>query len=70
MGLIYTYATKQAVEDSILDLISAVTSKEARNIIPVYLTKAVLDRYVEVPSGMEGEQDVSGRLWDILFQSW
>ncbi len=67
MELIYSYTTKQAVEDGLLVLIPADTSKEAGITFPVYLTKAVWDKYVEVPSGMEGEQDESGRLWDILW---
>ena len=67
MELIYSYTTKQAVEDGLLVLIPADTSKEAGITFPVYLSKAVWDKYVEVPSGMEGEQDESGRLWDILW---
>jgi hypothetical protein len=67
MELIYSYTTKQAVEDGLLVLIPADTSKEAGITFPVYLSKAVWDKYVEVPASMEGEQDVSGRLWDILW---
>ena len=67
MELIYSYTTKQAAEDGMLVLIPADTSKEAGITFPVYITKAVWDKYVEVPSGMEGEQDESGRLWDILW---
>jgi hypothetical protein len=67
MELIYSYTTKQAVEDGLLVLIPAATSKEAGITFPVYLSKAVWDKYVEVPASMEGEQDVSGRLWDILW---
>ena len=67
MELIYAYTTKQAVEDGMLVLIPAVTSKEAGITFPVYLSQAVWSKYVQVPETLEGEQDESGRLWDILW---
>ena len=65
--IISTYTTKEAVEDGFLVRIEDDQSKEAGIKYPVYLTRSVWDKYVEVPEGMEGEQDQSGRLWDILF---
>ena len=67
MELIYSYTTKQAVEDGLLVLIPADTSKEAGITFPVYLSQAVWSKYVQVPETMKGEQDESGRLWDILW---
>lgn len=67
MKVISTYTTKEAVEDGFLVRINDEQSQEAGIKFPVYLTRSVWDKYVEVPEGMEGEQDQSGRLWDILF---
>ena len=39
--------------------------KEAGFRYPVALTRAVWREYVEVPAGVEG-QDEKGRLWDVL----
>ena len=65
--VISTYTTKQAVDDGFLVKVESAASKEAGIKFPVYMTRAVWDKYVEVPAGMEGFQDVSGRLWDILY---
>jgi hypothetical protein len=67
MKIISTYTTKEAVEDGFLVRVADGQSKEAGIKYPVYLTRAVWDKYVEVPTGMEAEQDVAGRLWDILW---
>jgi hypothetical protein len=67
MKLIYSYTTKEAVADGTLVSISQETSKEAGIRIPVYLSRAVFDRYVAVPEELKGEQDKDGRLWDILW---
>lgn len=67
MKIISTYTTKEAVADGYLVRVADGQSKEAGIMYPVYLTRAVWDKYVEVPAGMEGEQDLSGRLWDILW---
>ena len=61
------YSTKQAVDDGFLIQVDQEISKETGIRHPVYLTRAVWDKYVEVPRGMEGHQDQSGRLWDVLF---
>ena len=65
--VIDTYSTKQAVEDGFLVRVDHKISKEAGIKYPVYLTRAVWDKYVEVPEGFEGVQDLDGRLWDVLF---
>ena len=67
MKIISTYTTKEAVADGTLVLVADSESKEAGIKYPVYLTRAVWDKYVEVPAGMESEQNLSGRLWDILW---
>jgi len=67
MKIISTYTTKEAVADGYLVRVADGQSKEAGIKYPVYLTRAVWDKYVEVPAGMQGEQDLSGRLWDILW---
>ena len=67
MKIISTYTTKEAVEDGFLVRVADGQSKEAEIKYPVYLTRSVWDKYVEVPEGMEGEQDLTGRLWDILW---
>lgn len=65
--IISTYTTKNAVDDGYLVRVDEKSSKEAGIKFPVYLSRAVWDKYVEVPAGMEQEQDVSGRLWDVLW---
>ena len=67
MKIIFTYTTKEAVADGTLVRVSDYMSKECGIKYPVYLTRAVWDKYVKVPAGMEFEQDLSGRLWDILW---
>jgi hypothetical protein len=65
--VIDTYSTKQAVDDGFLVRVDQQISKEAGIKFPVYLTRAVWDKYVELPEGFEQEQDLDGRLWDVLF---
>jgi hypothetical protein len=67
LEVIYAYTTKQAVDDGFLVLVDPKIVKEAGIKYPVYLTRAVWDKYVEVPEGFEGLQDLDGRLWDVLF---
>tara|TARA_R110002050_G_scaffold274283_2_gene418649 strand:+ start:16 stop:450 length:435 start_codon:yes stop_codon:yes gene_type:complete len=64
---ISVYSTKQAVDDGFLIQVDQTVSKEAGIRLPVYLTRSVWDKYVEVSEGMEGHQDQAGRLWDVLF---
>ena len=65
--VIDTYSTKQAVEDGYLVRVDEKVSKEAGIKYPVYLTRAVWNKYVELPEGFEHVQDIDGRLWDVLF---
>ena len=65
--IVSTYSTKQAVDDGFLIKVDSEASKEAGIKFPVYLTRSAWDKYVEVPKGMEQLQNLSGRLWDVLF---
>ena len=62
--VIYAYTRSQAIEDGVLVNVTE-TSNEAGFKWPVALTRAVWCEYVEVPHGVEA-QDEAGRLWDIL----
>jgi len=65
--VIHRYTRAQAIEDG--ELVEVSKSDEAIETgikYPVALTRAVWDRYVEVPEGVWG-QDPKGRLWDILW---
>jgi hypothetical protein len=64
---IFTYTTKEAVEDGFLVEIDAEILSEAGIKFPVYLTRSVYDKYVSVPKELEHEQDFDGRLWDLLY---
>lgn len=66
-NVISTYTTREAVADGFLVRVEAEASKEAGIKYPVYMTRAVWGKYVEVPKGMEGIQNLSGRLWDVLY---
>ncbi|APW63519.1 DUF6573 family protein [Paludisphaera borealis] len=63
--LIHSYTRAQAIEDGTLVDVS-VRAKEAGFKIPVALTRAVWSRYVEIPAGVDC-QDEAGRLWDVLW---
>ena len=63
--LIYSYTRTQAIDDGELVDVSTV-AQEAGIKFPVALTRAVWDKYVEVPEGVTC-QDVNGRLWDIVW---
>jgi Family of unknown function (DUF6573) len=63
--LISSYSRAQAIEDGVLVDVTA-TAKEAGIRFPVALTRAVWSQCVEVPAGVQG-QDESGRLWDVLW---
>ncbi|HCY39958.1 MAG TPA: hypothetical protein DHV48_01130 [Prolixibacteraceae bacterium] len=65
--VIDTYSTKQAVEDGFLVLVDSKVSKEAGIKYPVYLTRSVWDKYVEVPDVPYAGQSIDGRLWDVLY---
>jgi hypothetical protein len=63
--IIYTYTRAQTLEDGVLVDVS-VTAKEAGIKLPVALTSTVWGQYVEVPEGVNC-QDEKGRHWDILW---
>ncbi|MBL7116200.1 MAG: hypothetical protein ISS35_10575, partial [Kiritimatiellae bacterium] len=64
--VIFQYTRKQAIEDGVLVDVSE-TAKEAGIKFPTALTQAVYEQYVVVSPALKGEQDESGRLWDILW---
>jgi hypothetical protein len=63
--VIYSYTRSQAIADGFQIEVSKV-AREAGITFPVFLTRAVYDKYVTVPSGITG-QDEAGRLWDIVW---
>lgn len=65
--IIYSYTTKQAVEDGVLVKIDSGILKEIGIKFPVYLTDTVYGRYVEVPDDATEHQDLSARLFDLLY---
>ena len=65
--VIHRYTRQQAIEDSLLvDVSNTPEAKEAAFKAPVCLTRGVYD-LVEIPAGLEGIQNLKGRLWDTLF---
>ena len=66
LPIISIYSTKQAVADGMLILVKDSESKEAGIKFPVYLSRGVFSKYVQVPAGYEAEQGETGRLFDIL----
>jgi len=67
-GVIHSYTRQDALNDGMLIDVST-TAKEAGFKVPVAVTCGVWAQYVAVPEGCEGEQDETGRLWDILFMT-
>ena len=64
--IISTYSREQAIEDGFLvDVSQSSECQQLGFLCPVALTRAVWDRYVEVPAGVPC-QDLHGRLWDLL----
>lgn len=63
--LMHAYTRAQAIEDGFLVDVTEV-AREAGIKFPVALTHSVWCQYVEVPEGVEG-QDERGRLWDVLW---
>ena len=57
---IYVYTAEQAVEDGALVRVPAELSRA-----PIYLSRALFEK-VEVPTGMEGTQDLMGRMADVV----
>jgi hypothetical protein len=65
--IVSTYSTREALADGFLVKVDSKASEEAGIKFPVYLTRAAWDKYVEVPKGIEQLQNLSGRLWDVLY---
>src|ERR1700690_3421512 len=62
---IHSYTRSQAIEDGVLIEVSEI-AKEAGIRLPTALTAGVWGKYVTVPSGVVGQEEVGG-LWDILY---
>jgi len=65
--IVSLYTTKEAVADGTLVSVADGQSKECGIIYPVYMTRSVWEKYVEVPAALQNMQDLKGRLWDILW---
>lgn len=65
--IIFSYTTKQAVEDGVLVKTDSKLSNEAAIQFPVYFTSTVWNKYIKVPEKFKESQNLKGRLWDILF---
>ena len=63
--LIYAYTRKQALEDGVL-IDASETARAAGLRHPLALTQAAWAECVAVPDAVLGEQDETGRLWDVL----
>ena len=65
--IIYTYTRSQAVADGVQVEVTK-TAQEAGIKFPMFLTRAVFDKYVAVPPDVTG-QDEAGRLWDVVWMT-
>ena len=64
--VVFSYTRAQALQDGVLVDVTEM-AKEAGIKLPTALTRAVFDQYVAVPPELDGQQDETGRLWDILW---
>lgn len=62
--VIYSYSRAEALDDGQQIDVSHV-AREAGIVLPVFLTRALWEKYVEVPKG--STEDEVSRLWDILW---
>jgi hypothetical protein len=58
--IVSTYSTREAVAEGFMVKVDSKASEESGIKFPVYLTRAVWDKYVEVPKGMEQLKNLSG----------
>lgn len=65
--VIYTYTGSQAVADGAQVEVTK-TAAEAGIRFPVFLTRAIYETYVKVPSDVT-DQDEAGRLWDVVWMT-
>jgi hypothetical protein len=63
--IIFIYSRREAICDGVQKEITD-AAREAGIRYPVFVTRSVYAEYVNVPSGVEG-QDEDGRLWDIVW---
>lgn len=70
--LISVYLRQDAIQDGVLvDCTQGEFDELNRNagvIFDIAMTRAVFERYVEVPESAQGLQDINGRYWDILMK--
>jgi hypothetical protein len=68
--LVSVYTRQEAIDDGVLiDCTTDFFDELNRNaglIFDVAMTRAVFERYIEVPKLLEGCQDVKGRYWDMI----
>lgn len=64
--VIYKYSREQAISDGVMIDVSDM-AEEAGFKIPVAITVGVWEKVIDIRKGLEGIQDVQGRLWDILY---
>ena len=65
--VIYAYTRAQAIADGVQVDVTK-TAQEAGIKYPLFLTRAVFDKYVAVPPDVTG-QDEAGRLWDAVWMT-
>ena len=65
--VIYAYTRAQAVADGVQVDVTK-TAQEAGIRFPMFITRAVFDKFVAVPEGVTG-QDEAGRLWDVVWMT-
>ena len=66
--VIHSYTREQAIDDGVLIDVTDV-ARQAGFRWPVAVTSAVYATYVEVPEGVD-LQDESGRLWDVVWMAF
>ncbi len=64
--VISEYSRAQAIDDGALVDVSEL-AKEAGITFPVAMTRTAWAETVKVPKGLEGCQDETGRLWDVVY---
>jgi hypothetical protein len=65
--VIYSYTRAQAVADGVQVEVTK-TAQEAGIKFPMFLTRAVFEKFVALPEGVTG-QDEAGRLWDVVWMT-
>lgn len=63
---IFSYSRQEALADGVLHAVPEDLSTDAGIHVPVALTAAVYNQAVAVPPCLDGLQNETGRLWDIL----